>query len=583
MTNFPAFVTLLLLSTAVSGVLVFELAPRRGAPGASALLLTIFADALWAAGYALEIAAGTLVAKLFWSQVQFIGIAILPVGIIIFALNYSGNQHLLSPMRILGLFAPAVLTIIVAFSNPMHLLLWEQIIMPSGDGIGPLLLMHGPWFYVIVIPYSYILLLASTVLILNMARRARGVYRSQAIIMLVGMMFPWLGNVLYITNLVPGIDLTPLTFMLTNIALAVGFLRFGLLEILPVAHKQVFEAMKDGVIIIDDKNRVLDLNPSAVGIFARSDPAALLGEHIRKILPVWESWQPLADANGEFMTEYEIGAGDDKLTYTVEATALPKNRNRQPGRILLLHNITALRRANEDIAIANRLKSQLLANFSHDLRSPLGAIIGYADMLTEELFGPINDEQRNASQEIQDSANAVLAFVNNIIGQAQLESGKMVVRDGVFPVVDIINPLLSTLRFHAAKKGLEFTCEIDPAMPAEIRGDSFWLRQMLLNLVSNAQKFTDHGSVRVKIGRAGDAHWYIKVIDTGIGIPREDQEKIFQVFEQSRNMIGRRQTGFGLGLAIVSELASLMEGAIQLDSEPGQGSTFTIFLPLKLE
>jgi signal transduction histidine kinase len=283
------------------------------------------------------------------------------------------------------------------------------------------------------------------------------------------------------------------------------------------------------------------------------------------------------------MTEYEIGAGDDKLTYTVEATALPKNRNRQPGRILLLHNITALRRANEDIAIANRLKSQLLANFSHDLRSPLGAIIGYADMLTEELFGPINDEQRNASQEIQDSANAVLAFVNNIIGQAQLESGKMVVRDGVFPVVDIINPLLSTLRFHAAKKGLEFTCEIDPAMPAEIRGDSFWLRQMLLNLVSNAQKFTDHGSVRVKIGRAGDAHWYIKVIDTGIGIPREDQEKIFQVFEQSRNMIGRRQTGFGLGLAIVSELASLMEGAIQLDSEPGQGSTFTIFLPLKLE
>ncbi len=577
---FPAFIALLLISTAISGLLLLRLLPRRQAPGADAMMLAIIADAFWAITYAFEIAARTLESKLFWAQMQFIGIALIPVAIFFFAIIFTGNRQHIGQTRMVWISAPALLTLLLVFTNPLHHQIWSNIEMPSGGGIGPLQLDHGLWFWSIYVPYTYLLMLIATLLIARLAYTTQGIYRRQAVIMLVGLLCPWIGNMIYLSGLVGHIDLTPLAFMFTNIIVAIGFLQHGLMEILPVAHSLVFASIKDGVVVIDSKDRIVELNPAASAIFLDKN-SGLVGKNIQTLFPDWAQWQVQANADGEFQSEYSLDSAGGKTTYTIESTGLKTNRRQAAGRIILMHNITALRKANEDIEIANRLKSQLLANFSHDLRGPLGAVIGYADMLGDELFGPINDEQKNAAQEIQDSANTVLAFVNNLIGQAQFETGKMLLRESIFPLSDLISPLLSTLRFHAGKKGLDFSYEIDPALPAQMRGDSFWLRQIILNLVHNAQKFTDKGSVNVFIGLTDESHWHIRVSDTGIGIPAEDQERIFRVFEQSSNITDRRQTGFGLGLSIVANLTAMMNGKIQLESQPGKGSEFKIILPLK--
>jgi len=230
---------------------------------------------------------------------------------------------------------------------------------------------------------------------------------------------------------------------------------------------------------------------------------------------------------------------------------------------------------------ASRLKSQLLANLGHDLRSPLGAIIGYAEMLEDGSFGPMSNEQVKATAEILDGANQLLSFINNLVGQAQIETGKVILREYPFNVEEVIGPLLSTLNFHAHKKGLILIQFVDPDLPKKLVGDQFWLRQIVMNLVHNAVKFTDQGSVTVRFIVQGEDQWAIQVSDTGIGIPPEAQKRVFQAFEQINSMENAKQSGFGLGLSIVAKLTSLMNGKIELKSEAGTGSTFTVILPLK--
>jgi signal transduction histidine kinase len=202
-------------------------------------------------------------------------------------------------------------------------------------------------------------------------------------------------------------------------------------------------------------------------------------------------------------------------------------------------------------------------------------------MLKDGSFGPMSDNQVKASSEILDGANQLLSFINNLVGQAQIETGKIILREYPFDVNEVVGPLLSTLNFHAHKKGLELVEYIDPDLPPKLVGDQFWLRQIVMNLVHNAVKFTDKGSVAVRFMRHEPGFWAIEVIDTGVGIPIEAQKRVFEAFEQVNSMENSKQSGFGLGLSIVAKLTSIMSGKIELESEANKGCTFRVILPLK--
>jgi signal transduction histidine kinase len=203
-------------------------------------------------------------------------------------------------------------------------------------------------------------------------------------------------------------------------------------------------------------------------------------------------------------------------------------------------------------------------------------------MLNDGSFGPMTDTQVNASSEILDGANQLLAFINNMVGQVQIESGKILLQEHPFYVEEVIGPLLSTLNFHAKKKGLTLTQAFDPALPSQLLGDQFWLRQIVLNLVHNAVKFTRSGFVHVSFIKQNSDTWMIQVMDTGVGIPLDAQKRVFEAFEQVDRVDGASQGGFGLGLSIVAKLTSLMHGTIDLKSEEGKGTTFTVVLPMKI-
>jgi len=241
----------------------------------------------------------------------------------------------------------------------------------------------------------------------------------------------------------------------------------------------------------------------------------------------------------------------------------------------------ALALAHEEALVASDMKTQLLANVSHDMRTPLGGILGYTEMLQSGVFEPLNEGQDNAMRAISSSAQRLLDFVNNLLSQAQIDTGKIVLNKISFKPEKLITTMGGELSF-ARSKGLGVETEISDDLPDLVEGDAYWLGQVLHNLVSNAIKFTpEDGALNIKFSRYDEANWSLSVSDTGKGIPPDAQQYIFESFRQVDGSIQREtHTGSGLGLSIVKHLVRLMDGDIQLESELGKGSKFTIILPL---
>ena len=247
--------------------------------------------------------------------------------------------------------------------------------------------------------------------------------------------------------------------------------------------------------------------------------------------------------------------------------------------------VDELAQANLALFEMNRLKSDFLATMSHELRTPLNSIIGFSEVLSGS--DQINERQRRYASNIQSSGKMLLGMINDILDLAKIESGKMEVRTEDFSLRDVCEGLTALARPITEGKNIALECRLDEAVPL-LRQDPGKLRQIIYNLLSNAIKFTPEGG-RITLHTRVDGRFaVIEVEDTGIGIAEEDREKIFEKFRQAGGpnaqdgVLTREHQGTGLGLSIVRELTKLLGGDVTLSSQPGQGSTFTIRIPLQL-
>ncbi len=243
-------------------------------------------------------------------------------------------------------------------------------------------------------------------------------------------------------------------------------------------------------------------------------------------------------------------------------------------------DITELVQARDQALEASRLKSQLLARVSHELRTPLGAILGYAELLGDGLYGPLVPQQHNVIAEIIDSTRHLTELVNELLDEAQLEARAVKLQVTPFAPAELLAKITTAMSVLTLDKGLAFHTSVAPQVPPQLFGDETRLRQILVNLIGNAIKFTTTGGVQVRVYCPDQDHWALEVADTGCGIPAEAQPYIFEPFRQVDGSMTRQHRGTGLGLSIVKALTELMGGIITLQSEVDHGSTFTITLPL---
>ncbi|MCB9098959.1 MAG: GAF domain-containing protein [Anaerolineales bacterium] len=236
--------------------------------------------------------------------------------------------------------------------------------------------------------------------------------------------------------------------------------------------------------------------------------------------------------------------------------------------------------ARDQALAASRFKTELVAKVSHELRTPLTAILGIAELLEMGMYGPVTAPQKQATTKILDSAFYLTDLVNELLDHAKLDARRFSLKPTPFTPATIVEKVRSKMSVLAQNKGLELITTIDDDLPATVIGDPEQIQQILVNLVSNAIKFTKQGRVTVQVYCPVPTHWALQVSDTGPGIPPEAQSYIFEPFRQIDGSITREHGGTGLGLSIVKELTELMAGQIIIDSKVGRGSTFTIMLPL---
>jgi signal transduction histidine kinase len=342
--------------------------------------------------------------------------------------------------------------------------------------------------------------------------------------------------------------------------------------------KAILESIADGVIVFDLTGHAIIANPSSSRLL-EIPMEKILGAGIdelsqSKVLDI-ESRGILANlltSPGDLLTSNHIEWG--KKTISVTSAPVHETQGAHIGTVAVFRDYTPE-------AEVERMKNTFLAIVSHELRTPLNAILGYAEMIKESIYGPVNDKQIRASDRIMSNSFRLLEIVSDLLDHAQMEAGKLALHIRPFRPADLIENVHGVMDKIAADKQLVLTSEQDAELPDLILGDIARLQQILVNLINNGVKFTEKGSIHVHLQRSGEHAWSLNVIDTGIGIPQEDLPTIFEAFRQVDSSVTRSYGGFGLGLSIVKQLVDLMDGEINVSSQLGAGSSFTVKLPLK--
>jgi PAS domain S-box-containing protein len=263
-----------------------------------------------------------------------------------------------------------------------------------------------------------------------------------------------------------------------------------------------------------------------------------------------------------------------------KASAQLEERVREATAELVSQN-EILRRQRLEVEQASQAKSQFLANMSHEFRTPLNAILGYTSLLLQGVSGPMSPQQEKNLARVDSNARHLLAIINDILDISRIEAGKMPLHLSRFALPALVSEVLAELEPLIVRSRLSVKTDVVRAVP-DITSDRAKVKQVVLNLVSNAIKFTPSGTVTITLRHdAADREAVVAVKDTGIGIATGDQDRVFEDFRQADNSPAREYGGAGLGLAICRRLAHMLDGRIELSSRVGQGSTFTLALPTR--
>ncbi len=579
------YVSTLFVASIISFIVVLMALRRRNSRGAVSLVILMSAIFIWTIFQALSFIETDLKTKLIFANMRYFGIQAAPLSF--YALAY-GFRNLSSGISLRSWFKISVfptLMLIALWTNPLHYKFYLNVFIDEGI----LILENGPLFWANMI-YLYAFVLLSIFIFIKNCIRSAAIYRTQAIIIAAAASIPVLANLAFNMDILPvkNIDITPFSFFLTGIFNFYAIFQFKLLDIVPIAKDRLFEDMDDMVIVIDQMGRVLDLNRKARGKILEETDVDYVGKDITLVLKSWsELCECILKRKDQSMKINFIKNGTTEY-YDISISDISNEKGRKSGELIVLRNITELeealleaRKSKELAEQASTAKGFFLANMSHEIRTPLNAVIGVAEILDKTELS--KEEQKEYIKMIMNSAEALLTLLNDVLDFSKIDAGKMEMEKAPFDIKMLVKETVGAFSVVTGKKGLKLDSCIADNVHDLVIGDMVRVRQILINLLSNSIKFTERGTVEVRVEAikdgVGKTDIAITISDTGIGIPKEKLEGIFESFKQVDNSTARKFGGTGLGLSIVKKLLELMGGTIKVESEPGIGSSFSCIIP----
>ena len=529
-------------------------------------------------GYLLELTAPSMDVAVTAVRIENLGSIFVPLCYCYFIFEYCYEKVPKKLLKVLAVLDVLILPILFWYDK--HSLIYQQIGWSQTPyGYRYLNLTYGPLYMPItairiIIPYLLtIYALAHTAFVRSSHRERR-----QCMAFFMISLLPVIALVTYVTKLTNVFDLTPLLLGLALSVVVILVWSRRNYDFHRLAADMVLDSIGDGVIALDARKRLVSYNQAAADIFVQlkgREP----GEGIEDVEELREE---LLDENTP--QQFSING----RFYESHARRIKDQNEILQGYALVVldttytHNyIDQIKKMRAQAEAANVAKSEFLANMSHEIRTPMNAIVGLSEIIMEESRGT---ETYSNARDVRTAAKNLLEIINDILDLSKVESGKMELVLSDYDIKAVVDEVVGMMDMAASQKGLFLKCEYDMTIPCRYNGDQGRVKQILINLLNNAVKFTRKGHVKISVGgrpgqEEGQELLTFQVEDTGCGIRKEDQQKIFENFTQVDAKRNRSVEGTGLGLAITRHIVELMGGTIELESVYEVGSTFTVMIP----
>jgi len=550
----------LVLSLGVAVALLVLALRQRPRPGATAFAVYAAATGFWVGGALGGALADTVAGTMLWTRVEYVGITTVPPSFLVLAARYTGNEGVLTRRRVAALFAVSAAALLAMWTTHVHWLFYTDVFADESTLAG-IDAPHGPLYFAWVV-HGYGLVVGGVALMTRMLYTRQDIYRNQAAATIVAALAPLVSNVLYQLD-VTASDLTPVAFAVSGVAIGWSLHRFEFMDVTPVARKRIVEDIRDGVLVLDDRERVVDANPAARRLLGVAEAATLVGQ------PAADALEPPFDALPAAFDG--VVRGSDTLTFDtehgrrfVEVDVRPYEGadGRTRGRLFYLHDVTDRERRERELRRQNDQLDRFASLVSHDLRNPLNVAEGYVEVATET--GDVSH-----LSDVDDAHDRMRAIIDDVLDLAR--QGRTVTE--VEPVALDAAAKGAWRSVDTADATLEVTAD------ASVLADESRLLRLLENLFRNS---VEHGStssrpqgddsvehsessVTITVGAADDGFY---VADDGPGIPADERD---QVLEDGYTT---NPDGTGLGLSIVQSVADAHGWTVHVEDGARGGARF---------
>jgi PAS domain S-box-containing protein len=553
---------------------------RRPAPGAKQLTWLLLILGWWMLVLAFGVASQSVSTQILVFKLQYFSVVLTPPIWLLFVLHYTGRAHWLTRRNTFLLALMPCITLVLVWTAEYHTLIIEvDGILSSPVTAGPTYWEKGFWAWIDTF-YDYILLILGTALLVQRLFRLPRPFSVQIIILLLTLFSAWMANILYVFNLIPPtLPVTPIAFAFSAVVLAWGLFRHRLLDIVPLARDVLIENMGDAVFALDAHGRLVDVNPSAQRLVRRS-ASEIIGRLATQALPklasVFQQWQNGLPIETQIELEHQPGRS---RSYDLGVSPLFNREGRTIGHLFVLRDVTELRAAKEQAQAADRAKTEFLSNVSHELRTPLTNLKLYVSLLQRGK----PEKQGAYLATIRHETERLEALIEGLLDISRLDLGKITPQMEPVDLNDLVCTLYEDRRLLFVERDLLFRVQTMPDLPP-VLVDPRLIEQVLTNLLDNALNYTPSGGqvyLTTALTSQDPARVTVSVQDTGLGILPHEQNHLFERFQRGTASQKTKTPGTGLGLAISKEIIDLHGGDITVQSQPGRGSIFTVWLPLQ--
>lgn len=551
------------------GLIIFVYRAKSSEPQKILFAGTIFVyiDML---GYFFELTSKTTEAALLGIKMEYIGNTLGSLLFIFFVCIYSPKRS----YRIWKIFflINNMFILFLVLTSPYHTLYYKSITMVIDNGITHMIMERGFFYYWWVITSSILGLLVVYIASVAYMEHKNKDHQEYAWIIAASAIptLSWPFNIFHVFGY---FDIGPMTLLITTACLAIITTKYRMFDTVTTAKDRLIDELEEGIIVYDSDDQLAYHNKEAAVIFP--------------ILEDGEDKEAAKQQIEEFLLKNESGFLLKKRYYQWKRNLLFNDQKRFIGQIIRIMDNTdtyeytnKLLELKNDAEKANRAKSVFLTNMSHEIRTPLNAIMGMDELILRE---STSEEISGYAGDIKEAGKILLSIINDILDMSRIESGRLEVKTDNYELNSLLYNVYTMISMKAEEKGLSFQMDINETIPNCLYGDEIRLKQCMMNLLTNAVKYTKKGKVIFKVGFSsrseGNIMLHIEVTDTGIGIRQNDLDKIFRSFERVDYQKNKGIEGTGLGLNITRELVRMMGGSLEVDSVYGEGSTFRFSIP----